>query len=97
MTVAAISFVTYIVAGFTRIAWISLSLIHILVLTAGTTFLRWLGEQINEYGIGNGISLIIFAGIISRLPSGIQEIWVRVQDGTMSIVRLILFLSLIHI
>ena len=52
-----------------------------LVLTAGTAFLMWLGEQINEHGIGNGISLIIFAGIISRLPSAIQEIWVRVQDG----------------
>ena len=64
----------------------------VLVLTAGTTFLMWLGEQINEYGIGNGISLIIFAGIISRLPSGTQEIWVRVQDGTMSIVTLILFI-----
>ena len=41
----------------------------VLVLTAGTAFLMWLGEQINEHGIGNGISLIIFAGIISRLPS----------------------------
>ena len=55
-------------------------------------FLMWLGEQINEHGIGNGISLIMFAGIVSRLPSAIQEIWVRVQDGTMSIVTLILFL-----
>ncbi|MBQ3520567.1 MAG: preprotein translocase subunit SecY, partial [Firmicutes bacterium] len=45
----------------------------VLVLTAGTTFLMWLGEQINEHGIGNGISLIIFAGIVSRLPSAIQE------------------------
>jgi preprotein translocase subunit SecY len=63
----------------------------VLVLTAGTAFLMWLGEQINEYGIGNGISLIIFAGIISRLPSAIQEIWVKIQDGTMGIVSLILF------
>jgi len=38
--------------------------------TAGTAFLMWLGEQINEYGIGNGISLLIFAGIISRAPDG---------------------------
>ena len=64
----------------------------VLVLTAGTTFLMWLGEQINEHGIGNGISLIIFAGIISRLPSAIEEIWARVQDGSMSVVTLILFL-----
>ena len=54
----------------------------VLVLTAGTAFLMWLGEQINEYGIGNGISLIIFAGIIARLPSAIQEIWTKLQDGS---------------
>ena len=64
----------------------------VLVLTAGTSFLMWLGEQINEHGIGNGISLIIFAGIISRLPAAVEEIWIRVQDGTMSVVTLILFL-----
>jgi len=64
----------------------------VLVLTAGTAFLMWLGEQINEHGIGNGISLIIFAGIISRLPSAVQEVWVKLTEGTMSIVTLILFL-----
>lgn len=64
----------------------------VLVLTAGTAFLMWLGEQINEHGIGNGISLIIFAGIIARLPSAIQEVWVKMQEGTMSVVTLILFL-----
>lgn len=42
----------------------------VLTFTAGTAFLMWLGEQITEFGIGNGISLIIFAGIISRVPSG---------------------------
>src|SRR5262249_26515580 len=41
----------------------------ILTMTAGTVFLMWLGEQIDEYGIGNGISLIIMAGIVSRLPA----------------------------
>jgi len=41
-----------------------------ITLTAGTAFLMWLGEQITEYGIGNGISLLIFAGIVSRLPQG---------------------------
>ncbi len=63
----------------------------VLVLTAGTAFLMWLGEQINEHGIGNGISLIIFAGIISRLPSAVQQIWVKLQDGSMNIVTLIIF------
>ena len=41
-----------------------------LTFTAGTAFLMWLGEQITENGIGNGISLIIFAGIVSRGPAG---------------------------
>lgn len=46
----------------------------VLGLTAGTVFLMWLGEQIDEYGIGNGISLIIMAGIVARLPVAIQEL-----------------------
>ena len=49
-------------------------MVVVLTFTAGTAFLMWLGEQINEKGVGNGISLIIFAGIISGLPSGIQSI-----------------------
>ena len=48
-------------------------------MTAGTMFLMWLGEQIDEYGIGNCISLIIMAGIISRMPWAIMELWKRVD------------------
>jgi len=44
-------------------------------MTAGTVFLMWLGEQIDEYGIGNGISLIIMAGIVSRMPSAVMMVW----------------------
>ena len=44
-------------------------------MTAGTIFLMWLGEQIDEYGIGNGISLIIMAGILARMPNAFQDIW----------------------
>ncbi len=44
-------------------------------LAAGTCFIMWLGEQITERGIGNGISLIIFAGIVTRIPSGIRDAW----------------------
>lgn len=47
----------------------------VLTLTAGTSFLMWLGEMITERGIGNGISLIIFAGIISAIPGGLQNAW----------------------
>lgn len=66
----------------------------VLVLSAGTAFLMWLGEKINENGIGNGISLIIFGGIIARLPSGIHEIWIKVTEGEMGILTLILFVIL---
>ncbi len=45
------------------------------VLTAGSMFLMWLGEQIDQYGIGNGVSLIITAGIVSRLPNAIHEVY----------------------
>lgn len=48
-------------------------------MTAGTIFLMWLGEQIDEYGIGNGISLLIMAGIVSRMPGAIQEVASRVD------------------
>ncbi|KKM05663.1 hypothetical protein LCGC14_1751800 [marine sediment metagenome] len=53
---------------------IKIILMGICGLTAGTMFLMWLGEQIDEYGIGNGISLIIMAGIVSRLPVRIQQL-----------------------
>ncbi|MGI6212514.1 MAG: preprotein translocase subunit SecY [Anaerovoracaceae bacterium] len=67
-------------------------IIIILILTAGTTFLMWLGEQINEYGIGNGISLLIFGGIVARIPSEINQIATRYQSGGMSLISLILLI-----
>ncbi len=64
----------------------------VLTLTAGTAFLMWLGEQITESGIGNGISLIIFGGIISRLPIAITQTVTRLSTGDISIVTLVIFL-----
>ncbi|HET8678229.1 MAG TPA: preprotein translocase subunit SecY [Blastocatellia bacterium] len=52
-----------------------------LTLATGTTFIMWLGEQITERGVGNGISLIIFAGIVLRLPQAIQEVYERLTGG----------------
>ena len=53
-----------------------------LTLTTGTAFIMWLGEQISERGIGNGMSLIIFAGIVVGLPHAIEEIYMqRVRDA----------------
>lgn len=62
-----------------------------LTLTAGTTLLMWIGEQITEKGIGNGISLIIFAGIVSRLPDGLGVIYQYFKAGTVNIFNIILF------
>jgi preprotein translocase subunit SecY len=53
----------------------------ILTLTTGTIFVMWLGEQITERGIGNGISLLIFAGIVIGLPRGVEQVWGRVKEG----------------
>ncbi|MDD5680822.1 MAG: preprotein translocase subunit SecY, partial [Candidatus Omnitrophica bacterium] len=50
-------------------------LITIITLTSGTAFIMWLGEQIQEFGIGNGISLIITAGILSRLPTALGQLY----------------------
>ncbi len=65
-------------------------IVVVLVLTAGTAFLMWLGEQINDKGVGNGISLIIFAGIVARIPSGIRSLATSVEDGAISIVTLVI-------
>ncbi|HIT54011.1 MAG TPA: preprotein translocase subunit SecY [Candidatus Fimivicinus intestinavium] len=51
------------------------AIVIILVLTAGTALIMWLGEQINEKGIGNGISLILFAGIVSRIPTMVTQLF----------------------
>ena len=53
----------------------------ILTLTTGTIFVMWLGEQITERGVGNGISLLIFAGIVIGLPRGVQQVFERVRGG----------------
>ena len=68
------------------------NIVMVLVLTAGTAFLMWLGEQINERGVGNGISLLIFSGIVARIPSGIRALATAVESGSLSIVTLIIFI-----
>ncbi len=61
-----------------------------LTITAGTTFLMWVGEQITEKGIGNGISLLIFAGIVSRVPQGAVQLGEYLNAGTINILSLAL-------
>ncbi len=57
------------------------TVISLLTVTTGTVFLMWLGEQINQRGIGNGISLIIFSGIVARMPGAVWSLLQAVQTG----------------
>ena len=67
----------------------SFRLMTVITLTAGTAFLMWLGEQITERGIGNGISLIIFAGIVARLPAAVAQTFDLYQVGQLSFLLLV--------
>lgn len=66
----------------------------VLTLTAGTAFIMWLGEQITERGIGNGISLIIFAGIVVRVPDAIKNTFSLLSTGEMGIFSILIILVL---
>ena len=63
-------------------------------LTTGTAFIMWLGEQITERGIGNGMSLIIFTGIVVGLPRAIEEIVMKLQNGDWGVAHIIIILSM---
>jgi preprotein translocase subunit SecY len=65
------------------------TLIAMLTVTTGTMFLMWMGEQITRRGIGNGISLLIFAGIVARLPQALWELVGRVRNGDLNLVFVI--------
>jgi preprotein translocase subunit SecY len=69
-------------------------LLTVLTLTTGTIFVMWLGEQISERGIGNGISLIIFAGIVVDMPRGLLSIVSGLRTGNMDPLRLIFLVAL---
>ncbi len=72
----------------------SFRLMTMITLTAGTAFIMWLGEQITERGIGNGISLIIFAGIVAQLPNAIVSTVRLVSAGELSIIFLIILVAM---
>ena len=71
-------------------SWLFLFVVCI-VLTAGTCLLMWIGERITEHGIGNGISLIIFCGIVARFPEAMQTIVEYLQVGTITPLQALLF------
>src|SRR5580698_3318263 len=78
---STIPFVTHPGIGFTMMT--------MLTLTAGSAFIMWLGEQITERGIGNGMSLIIFTGIVIGLPNAISEMVTRVQTGDWPLIQVL--------
>ena len=61
-------------------------LLTVLTLTSGTAFIMWLGEQMTERGIGNGISLIIFSGIVARMPSAVGNTIALIKSGELSLI-----------
>ncbi len=75
-------------AGSLNAIWVGI--VIVLSFTAGSAFLMWLGEQITEFGIGNGISIILFAGIVSRFPRMVSDcisgvnVWNGVKNGTIT-------------
>ncbi|MCX6560951.1 MAG: preprotein translocase subunit SecY [Candidatus Aminicenantes bacterium] len=64
-------------------------LLTVLTLTTGTVFVMWLGEQISERGIGNGISLLIFAGIVARFPAGLNGMVQGLQNGSWNPIKIL--------
>jgi preprotein translocase subunit SecY len=68
----------------------SFTLLAMLTVTTGTMFLMWMGEQITKKGIGNGISLLIFAGIVARLPQALWELGGKVKTGELNLVHVII-------
>ena len=67
-------------------------LVIVMTFTAGSALVMWLGEQITEHGIGNGISMILFAGIVSRFPAGIRNLVLQAVNGTINWVAVVLML-----
>jgi preprotein translocase subunit SecY len=69
-------------------------LMTVITLTSGTAFIMWLGEQITERGIGNGISLIIFAGIVARMPTAVANTFRLLSTGEMGLFAVLLLIVL---
>ncbi len=82
-------------AGIVLVPGVQFYIVSSLTLTAGTMFLMWLGEQMTEYGIGNGISMLIFAGIVSRFPSAVAQVLTKARQGQMQLFSLLILLAVV--
>lgn len=74
---------------------VSFYIVAIVTLVTGTMFIMWLGEQMTERGIGNGISLIIFSGIVARFPSAIGQLMTQIRQGQMQVITLIMLVVVV--
>jgi len=72
-------------------------ILTVLTLVTGTVLIMWLGEQITEFGIGNGISLIIFAGIVDRLPGAIKDFYRLFRAGEISLLASLVLIALVFV
>jgi preprotein translocase subunit SecY len=82
-------------AGFVLSPGIGFILKTILTLTTGSVFIMWLGEQITERGVGNGMSLLIFAGIVVGLPRGVFDLWEKAKNATWGPLTPVLMIGLV--
>ena len=74
--------------------WPNFTIVAMITVTTGTMFLMWIGEQITKRGIGNGISILIFAGIVARLPTALWELFNLVQRGELNPILVIVILGI---
>ena len=81
-------------ANFVLFPGVKFKLLSVVTLAAGTSFIMWLGEQITDRGIGNGISLIIFSGIAAGIPVSARQTLQMVRDGQLAPIALVLILGL---
>ncbi|MBI3631844.1 MAG: preprotein translocase subunit SecY [Candidatus Vogelbacteria bacterium] len=71
--------------------------VNVFIITAGSVLLMWLGELINEYGIGNGVSLIIFAGIVSRIPTTISQLFYQFDASQIPLYVMFIVVAIVTI
>ena len=81
--------------GFVINPGVGFVLMTILTLTTGSVFIMWLGEQITERGVGNGMSLLIFTGIVVGLPRGVYDLWEKAKNATWGPLTPVLMIGLI--
>jgi len=82
-------------AAVVRIPSLGFQLLTVLTLVAGTVFVMWLGEQVSDFGVGNGISLIIFVGIVDRLPANIKDLFRLLKIGEISLFQVLFLVTIV--